>query len=150
MENHGDRLCSGRSLNQEPNLWGRGRHIYVRTKKSCFRQNISCFKESEEKTFLLVNKREIITPIVELIGMYSVSVTQHLAGYYQVKIGLYPRAIHVLGLSSNHVLCTNVANSVPTSSIISQFIVLYALEGEGVPHLATPAHNSGFYEEPIF
>ena len=48
MENHGNCLCWGRSLNREPNLWGHGRHVYIRTKNSRFRQNISCFKKSEK------------------------------------------------------------------------------------------------------
>ena len=150
MENHGNRLCSDRSLNREPNLWENGRHVYMHVRNSRFRQNISCFKQFEEKTFLLVNKKEITTPIVDLTGMYSASVIQHLAGCYQGKIGLYPRVIHVFGLSSNHVHWANVASSVPTSPISSHFLVRYVLEGERAPHLATPAHNSGFYEEPIF
>jgi len=64
---------------------------------------------------------------------------------------IYPRVIHVLGLSSNRVLWADVANSVPNSPISSHFIVRYVREGlGGVLHLATPAHNSGLYEEPIF
>jgi hypothetical protein len=104
----------------------------------------------KKKLFSLVNKREIITPIVDLIGMYSAAVIQHLAGCYQGKIGLYPTVIHVLDFSSNRVLWADVASIVPTSPISSHFIVRYVLEGEGVPHLATPTHNSGFYDEPIF